>query len=301
MSDAQNRAMDHVLTLVAPPDRFNASLATRAETALREAGAQVGAARTLRAGASIDVPFAGLAAADAEARVRARLEESEEHRTVDLYAQATAGRAKRLFVADLESTIIANEMLDEMATIAGCGDQVADITARAMAGEMGFEASLTARVAVFRDQSASLIDRAAETIRIHPGAERLLAGLRARSIVSALVTGGFHIFADALGARLGFDHVFANRLEIVDGHLTGKAVPPVLDRTAKRMTLLRLCEQLGIGSEKAIAIGDGANDLAMIAEAGLGVAYRAKPAVAEAADARIDHTDLETVLDFIGP
>lgn len=292
--------MDHVLTFVAPPDAFDASLAAQACDALRAAGALVGSPGTTRAGAAIDIPFTGLGPSLAASAVRSHLDGPQSRCPVDLFAQATKGRAKKLFVADLESTIIANEMLDEMATIAGLGDQVAAITARAMSGDMGFEESLTARVAVFRDHPASLIDQAATTIRIHPGAERLLEGLRARGIVSALVTGGFHIFADPLGARLGFDHVFANRLEIVDGRLTGKPVPPVLDRSAKRTTLLRLCEQLGIGPGEAIAIGDGANDLAMIGEAGLGVAYRAKPAVARAADACIDHTDLETVLDFIG-
>jgi phosphoserine phosphatase len=118
--------------------------------------------------------------------------------------------------------------------------------------------------------------------------------------VTALVTGGFHVFADPIARRLGFDHVFANRIEIDGDRLTGKALAPVLDRTAKRTTLLSLCEELGIRPQQAIAIGDGANDLAMIETAGLGIAYHAKPTVSQAANARIDHTGLDTVLDFLG-
>lgn len=290
--------MHHVLTIVSAPNALEDRAVRRVADQLQGRGGEVGPPAWRRARTAVDLDFAGVSCPEAESIV-GRLE-SLAAGGVDCLAQETGRRDKALLVADLESTIIDNEMLDEMAAAIGVGEQVAAITSRAMRGELDFAASLEARLALFSGRSADLLDTVARSIRLNPGAEALVAGLRDAGVTTALVTGGFHDFADPIARRLGFDRVFANRLEIVDGTLTGRALPPILDRDAKRTTLLALCDELGIEPDRTVAIGDGANDLAMLATAGLGVAYRAKPAVREAAGARIDRTGLDTLLYFLG-
>lgn len=301
-------AAEGVLTLVAPQGvRWSEHLDT-ARRALIAAGARAlcdrsGAAGvfdpahgSLVASVALDLGFTGLDPQVAQAVVAAQLGNAR----IDLLAQSIAERPRALLVADLESTVIENEMLDEMAAHIGRGPEVAAITAQAMRGELDFEASLEARLRWFQGQPRSLLDVAASAIRLSPGARTLLAGVRAAGITSALVSSGFHHFADPIAQQLGFDQVFANRLEIVDGRLTGRAVPPILGRDAKRQRLRSLCAELAIDTCRVIAVGDGANDLAMLAAAGLGIAYRAKPAVRQAARASIDHTGLDSLLFFLG-
>jgi phosphoserine phosphatase len=215
---------------------------------------------------------------------------------VDVVAQPERERRKRLLVADLESTMIENEMLDELALILGIGSRVAEITRRAMNGEIDFVAALEARVALLAGTESRVLHEAAARIRLTPGARTLVATMRDNGAATALVTGGFRIFADRVAAELGFERVTANRLEIVDGRITGKVLPPIITGETKRETLLALAAELDVPLAQTIAVGDGANDLAMLAAAGLGTAFHAKPRVAATARWRLDHADLTGLL-----
>ncbi len=215
---------------------------------------------------------------------------------VDLLLQPVTGRRKRLLVADLESTIIENEMLDELGSILGIGSRVAEITRRAMNGEIDFAEALAARVGLLAGTETCTLAEAAARIRLTPGAKSLVATMRANGATTALVTGGFTTFADHIAAKLGFDRVVANRLEIAEGRLTGRMVPPIVTGETKRQTLLALAGQFDLPPAATLAIGDGANDLAMLDVAGLGVAFHAKPAVAAIARARFNHADLTGLL-----
>ena len=215
---------------------------------------------------------------------------------VDVLVQPAAGRRKRVLVADLESTIVQNEMLDELADFIGLRKHVALITRRAMNGELDFTAALAERVALLKGLPISVLDQAASRIRLMRGARQLVATLRAAGVRTALVSGGFSVFAEPIAAELGFDRVVANRLEIEDGRIAGTVAAPIVDRSAKRTALLALAAECGIAPEATLAVGDGANDLPMLQAAGLGVAFHAKPAVAAAARWRIDHADLTALL-----
>ncbi|MHA6721023.1 phosphoserine phosphatase SerB [Sphingomonas sp. RS6] len=215
----------------------------------------------------------------------------------DVVIQRAEHRAKKLLVADMDSTMITVECIDELADYAGIKPQIAEVTERAMRGELDFAAALDARVALLKGVPESAIDRClAERVKLMPGAEALVKTMRARGGHCILVSGGFTRFAEPVGSAIGFDRVIANRLEIADGALTGTVARPIVDSGMKEATLLGAIADLGLTAEQSIAVGDGANDLAMIREAGLGVAYHAKPIVAEAAGARIDHGDLTALL-----
>jgi phosphoserine phosphatase len=200
----------------------------------------------------------------------------------------------------MESTMIENEMLDELAAEVGLGAKIADITARAMAGELDFEGSIIARVAMLEGLEEAALDRALKAIRFTPGAATLVATMRANGAYCALVSGGFEFFTRWVRLRLGFDTDQANKLGIRAGKLSGKLVGPILGREAKRAALARLTTAQGITVAAAIAVGDGANDLDMLIAAGMGVAFRAKPIVANRAAARIDHADLRALLYLQG-
>ena len=216
---------------------------------------------------------------------------------VDIVVQPQAEREKRLLVADMDSTMITVECIDELADYAGIKPQIAAVTEAAMRGELDFETALDARVALLTGLDAGVIDRClAERVAIMPGAEALVRTMRARGGRAVLVSGGFTRFADPVAQRIGFDRAIANRLMIAEGRLTGAVERPVIGAEAKRATLLAECAAAGLHPEQAMAVGDGANDLPMIRAAGLGVAYRAKPVVAAAADARIAHGDLRALL-----
>jgi phosphoserine phosphatase len=215
---------------------------------------------------------------------------------IDVVVQPAFGRRKQLLVADLESTIIENEMLDELADFVGLRAHVAEITRRAMNGELDFAAALAERVALLRGLPASVLDAAAGRIRVMPGADRLLATCRGAGVRTALVSGGFTVFAEPVAAALGFDRVIANRLDIIDGRIAGTVASPIVTRQTKRETLLGLASEYGFALTATLAVGDGANDLPMLQAAGLGIAFRAKPAVSAASRWRIDHADLTALL-----
>ncbi|TVQ58369.1 MAG: phosphoserine phosphatase SerB [Rhodobacteraceae bacterium] len=207
----------------------------------------------------------------------------------------------RLLICDMDSTVIGCECIDEIADVAGVGAQVAAVTERAMQGALDFEAALVERMALLAGLDAAALERVwAERVRLNPGAETLVRTLAGLGVETALVSGGFTFFTERVAAAAGFASHAANTLEIADGRLTGRVVPPILGRDAKAQRLAALAEAGGFGAEAVVAVGDGANDLAMIRAAGLGVAYRAKPVLADAADARIDHADLTAALHLVG-
>jgi len=212
--------------------------------------------------------------------------------------QPMSGRRKRLFLADMDSTMIGQECIDELADYAGVKPQVAAITERAMRGEIEFASALRERVALLKGLPAAVIDEViAKRIRLTPGARTLVATLRKNGVYTCLVTGGFTLFTQRIAALIGFHENHANTL-IVDGRgrLTGEVAEPIFGRDAKLATLMELTRRLAIAPEATLVAGDGANDIAMIQAAGLGVAYHAKPNVAKAAAARIDHGDLTALL-----
>ncbi len=215
----------------------------------------------------------------------------------DVIVQPRDDRAKRLLVADMDSTMITVECIDELADYAGIKAEVAVVTEAAMRGELDFAGALDARVALLASLPETAIEQCLhERVRIMPGAETLVRTMRARGGRCVLVSGGFTRFAEPVGARIGFDRVVANVLEIENGRLTGKVVKPIIGADAKLATLRAEAAALGIGLERTLAVGDGANDLPMVQAAGLGVAYHAKPIVAAAAGARIEHGDLTALL-----
>jgi phosphoserine phosphatase len=220
---------------------------------------------------------------------------------VDWALVPAAGRKKRLLVADMDSTIINVECLDELADFAGIKPEIAAITERAMRGDLAFEPALIERVSKLKGLASAILQRCYdERVRLNPGARTLVQTMRANGARTVLVSGGFSFFASQVALAAGFDAERANVL-LDDGQaLTGDVQRPILGREAKLETLQREATTLGVGAGETLAIGDGANDLDMIKAAGLGIAYRAKPIIAAEAHARIEHTSLETALFFQG-
>lgn len=220
---------------------------------------------------------------------------------VDVNLVPARDRQKRLLVADMDSTIISVECIDELADFAGMKAQVAAITNRAMRGELDFEQAIHARVALLADLPLSALEKCYdERVRLNPGAAELVATMNAHGAMTALISGGFAFFTSRVAALAGFAYDRANELLTADGRLTGSVALPVLGQSAKREELLRMRRELGLTPAQTLAVGDGANDLAMVREAGLGVAYHAKPALRAAATAVLDHSDLTALLALQG-
>jgi phosphoserine phosphatase len=215
---------------------------------------------------------------------------------VDVIVQPVAGRRKKLLIADMDSTIIREECVDELAACKGLRAHVSAITERAMLGELDFAAALRERVALLEGLGRADVFALRDRLTPTPGAQALVATMCAHGAYAALVSGGFTPFTRAVAARLGFDEERANDLEFINDALSGRLVEPVHGPEAKRRALEEICAQRRLSPEAALAVGDGANDLGMIAAAGLGVAFRAGPKVAAAAAARIDHADLTALL-----
>lgn len=220
---------------------------------------------------------------------------------IDLAVQESETRRKKLLIADMDSTMIGQECIDELAAEVGLKDKVATITARAMNGEIAFEPALRERVALLKGLPVSVVDEViAKRITLTPGGMELIATMKAKGYYTALVSGGFTVFTSRIAATLGFDENRANILLDADGKLTGEVAEPILGKQAKVDALLEIAERLGISPEDAMAVGDGANDLGMLHVSGSGVALHAKPAVAAEAKIRIDHGDLTALLYLQG-
>jgi phosphoserine phosphatase len=284
--------MSHVLTLVAPAGALPSRSVSRVRAALEGIGASVGTPDWLAPGEAADIPFDGLASEQADAAARGALGGE----AVDVIAQPAEGRRKRLLLADMDSTVVTSETLDELAAFAGLKDRIAAITKRAMDGELDFIQALAERVGMLAGLPVSALERTWEGTKMTPGAAELVATMRAAGAHCVLVSGGFTFFTARVAERLGFHAHNSNTLLTRDGKLTGRVADPVLDRHAKLATLKRVAAELGLPLSAALAVGDGANDLDMIRAAGLGVAFRAKPIVAAAARAKVDHSDLRALL-----
>lgn len=245
-----------------------------------------------------DIAFAS---EEAPAAIAERLRAALGDLAIDVVVQPQATRRKRLFLADMDSTIIGQECIDELADFAGLKAHVAAITERAMRGDIAFEPALRERVALLKELPVSVVDEVLQhRITLTPGGPALVHTMRAHGAYTCLVSGGFTLFTRPVAEMVGFQENRANELIVEEARLTGRVVEPILGRDAKLAALIELRESFDLDTIDTLAVGDGANDLAMIGEAGLGVAYHAKPAVAAAAAARIDHGDLTALLYMQG-
>ncbi len=284
--------MPHVLTLIAPAGALAAAHLHAARAALTALGARCDAPAWLAEGEAADLPFQDLSAEQAVAAARAALPGAP----LDLLAQPVAGRRKALLVADMDSTIVTTETLDEMAAAAGLKAVIAAITARAMNGELDFKAALRERVAMLAGLPEAALEDTWRDTALMPGAEALVATMRAHGAHCALVSGGFTFFTGRVAARVGFHEHHSNTLLLEAGKLTGAVAEPIMDKDSKLATLKRLAAERGLPLAACCAVGDGANDLPMIQAAGLGVAFRAKPAVRAAARHVVTVGDLSALL-----
>jgi phosphoserine phosphatase len=287
-------SLSHVATFVCNPQApiLTDALLSRAREALGVAGET----RWLDKGAAADIDFAPDGALD-RATLEAALRDALDEAPVDIVLQPLEDRRKKLFVADMDSTIIGQECIDELADLVGLKGRVSAITERAMRGEIAFEPALRERVALLAGLDASVVaDVIARRIAITPGARTLVRTMRANGAYTALVSGGFTAFTNVIAAEVGFDENRANILVVENQKFAGRVVDPILGADAKLASLRELRDARGLKPIETIAAGDGANDLPMLREAGLGMAWRAKPAVAAAAHARIDNADLTALL-----
>jgi phosphoserine phosphatase len=290
--------MTHVATLISDPAA--AALDEAALALARDALPAPGAPRWLAARIAADIPFSPAGENNNRACAE-RLREALAGQPIDVAVQANAQRRKRLLIADMDSTMIGQECVDELADRVGLKTRVAAITESAMRGDIAFAPALRERVALLAGLPvATIAEVIAERIKLTSGGRSLVATMRANGAHTCLISGGFTLFAERIAAMIGFDESRANRLVVTDGRLAGKVEEPVLGREAKLAALKELTARLRLNPDATLAIGDGANDLAMLLAAGLGVAYRAKPLVAAQAHARVDHGDLTALLYMQG-
>ncbi len=284
--------MSHMLTLIAPPGGLATAQVSQARAALVALGADAGTPAWLSPDEAADLPFAALAPEQAIAAARQALGSA----ALDIIATPAEGRRKQLLLADMDSTIIIGETLDELAAFAGLKDRIAAITARAMNGELDFKAALRERVGMLKGLSTSALEATWQATQLMPGAAELVGTMRAHGARCVLVSGGFTFFTGKVAALVGFHDHFSNTLELDGETLAGTVADPILDRDAKLATLKRLASELALPLAATLTVGDGANDLAMLQAAGLGVAFHAKPVVAAAARAKVDHCGLRALL-----
>ncbi len=243
---------------------------------------------------AVDIPFTS---SDDIGAIVDRLREARGDLPIDIVVQPRIARRKKLFLADMDSTMIGQECVDELADFAGLKNHVAAITERAMRGEIEFEPALRERVALLQGMAVSVVDEVlAKRITLTPGGRELVATMRAHGAYTCLISGGFTLFTRSVAAMIGFQENRGNELLVADGKFTGQVAEPILGRAAKLATLVELREAFDVDDLDTLAVGDGANDLGMIQSAGLGIAYHARPAVAAAAHGRIDFGDLTALL-----
>ena len=284
--------MSLVATLICHP--ANPALDSTVVDGARAILSEAGPAHWLFHEVAVDIPFAS---DEPIAAIVSRLKQARGDLPIDVVVQPQIDRRKKLFLADMDSTMIGQECIDELADFAGLKTHVAAITERAMRGEIAFEPALHERVALLKGLAVGVVDEVLkQRITLTPGGRELVATMRAHGAYTCLISGGFTLFTNAIAAMVGFQENRANELKVLDGKLTGDVVEPILGRAAKLATLIELRESFDLDNLDTLVVGDGANDLGMIEAAGLGVAYHAKPAVAAAAAARIDHGDLTALL-----
>jgi phosphoserine phosphatase len=290
--------MAHVLTLIAAPPP--AGLPHEAVEALRqaftEAGGSPGPAVWLGANEACEFAVDGRISSFAEKLARERLRGA----AVDIGVQPAENRRKRLLAADMESTIITQELLDEIGRTIGIGDHIAAITGRAMRGEIDFAQSVRERVALLADLPVTILDRIAAGIALTAGARTLVQTMRAHGAHTILLSGGFDYFAVQVQRACGFHECFANRLMISDGHIAGTVQEPIFDGAGKLRVTRDVAARLSVPLESTAAVGDGANDVPLLQAVGLGVAFRGKPAVVAATRFRLEHADLTGLLYLQG-
>ena len=284
--------MSLVATLICHP--ANPALDSTVVDGARAILTQPGPAHWLFDEVAVDIPFTG---SEDIAAIVSRLQQARGDLPIDIVVQPQIDRRKKLFLADMDSTMIGQECIDELADFAGLKAHVAGITERAMRGEIAFEPALRERVALLKGLAVSVVDEVLkQRITLTSGGRELVATMRAHGGYTCLISGGFTLFTNAVAAMIGFQENRANVLKVEDGKLTGDVAEPILGRAAKLATLVELRESFDLDNLDTLVVGDGANDLGMIEAAGLGVAYHAKPAVAAAAAARIDYGDLTALL-----
>ncbi len=288
----------HSVTLIADPvtAKLSPEAAADASGALERAGAAVAATKWLAPRIACELVLANPSDPEPGSVVRNALA----GRPIDVVVQPTKDRRKKLLVADMESTIIVNEMVDELAELLGIGGEVAEITRRAMNGDIPFRDALRQRATLLGGLEEEALKWTCERIAFMPGALTLVRTMRAHGARTALVSGGVRVFPGYVAPRAAFDWHYANDLVVRDGVVIGQVAEPILGREAKRDALLSLCAELDLAPDDAMAVGDGANDIDMVAAAGVGVAFRAKPALRRAARHRIDHGDLTALLYMQG-
>jgi phosphoserine phosphatase len=290
--------MNHILTLICAPGtgEMDNSIVAEAVATLNAQGAQTGQPDWLAPETACDIAFSGLDLIQARTCVELHLEGFP----VDTVTQINENRRKKLLIADMDSTMVIGETLDELADYADCKDQVAAITIRAMRGEIGFKDALRERVSLLEGLSESALEETYSEIELMPGAKSLLATMKQGGARTMLVSGGFDFFTRRVADWIGFDENKGNMLEIVDGILTGQVIDPIINKDAKLAVLHAQCAKHAIAIEDTLAVGDGANDLPMLMAAGLGVAYHAKPIVTAHARVDIEHADLSALLYIQG-
>lgn len=296
--------MDCVLTLIANPAKpcLDRSVQTEAIRLIREQNDnQPVETEQLAEGVAVDFYFHSKTGPAFCQKLTHTLATALAPQPLDVVCQPRAGRAKSLLLADMDSTIIEQECLDELADLAGLGPEIAAITARAMHGELDFTAALKTRVALLKGLPATLLQETLDArLSLTPGAIELVQTMNSRNGTTALISGGFTFFTHRIAQAVGFHENQGNVLELAGGLLSGTVAEPILGKAAKAEALQALCLFSGLDPEEAIAVGDGANDLEMLQAAGTGVAFRAKRAVAEQANCRIDHGDLTALLYLQG-
>ncbi|NJC33234.1 phosphoserine phosphatase [Sphingomonas jejuensis] len=283
----------HIATLIAA-ERLSAGELSEALDRLAAAGIPVGPVDSFDPDRACDIQLPG-----GPAGVRTALDGAIAG--IDVVVQLADGRAKRLLVADMDSTMITVECIDELADYAGLKAEVAAVTERAMRGELDFAEALKARVALLADMPVETLDRCRrERVRLMPGARTLVGTMRAAGGRAVLVSGGFTAFADPVAAEIGFDRAVANRLQVADGRLTGEVDQPIVDAATKTSVLQQEAAAMALAREQVMAVGDGANDVPMLQAAGLGIAYHAKPVAEAGAAAAIRYGDLTALLHAQG-
>ena len=252
----------------------------------------------LNEGIAYEIPL-NISTSEFENKITA-LRENFSDLPVDFNLLSSEGRRKKLLIADMESTIIEQECLDELADRLNLRNKISDITSRAMRGEIDFEPALRERVALLAGLPATSLQDVHDDVTLMPGAATLLATLKQNNVFCGLVSGGFSFFADKIAAQLNFDACHCNQLEIEADHLTGKVIDPIIGREAKAARLQTWCDEKNLPAAETLAVGDGSNDLDMLKLSGMGVAFRAKPLVADAAAFSIVHSDLTALLYLQG-